>query len=156
MLHESTIQLAQPADFDALGSVMFDAVRNGESPYTDKQRQAWTPAPRSGSEWHTRLAQQAIYAAFRQQSIDGFMSLRPDGYVDLAYIRPAARGAGLFRRLYCEIENEALRLKLRRLFTHASLMAEPAFSTVGFTVVRKEFVDLNGERFERFEMDKLI
>jgi putative acetyltransferase len=43
-----------------------------------------------------------------------------------------------------------------RLWVHASLMAEPAFAAVGFSVKRPEEVEIGGERFQRFEMEKIL
>ena len=55
---QTTLRWATEADFDALADVMFAAVREGDSPYTEAQRQAWVPEPRRGSAWRTRLISQ--------------------------------------------------------------------------------------------------
>jgi len=44
-----TLRWATEADFDALADVMLAAGREGDSPYTEAQRQAWVPEPRRGS-----------------------------------------------------------------------------------------------------------
>ena len=51
---QTTLRSATEADFDALVDLMFAALREGESPYTEAQRQAWVPEPRRGSAWRTR------------------------------------------------------------------------------------------------------
>ena len=94
---QTTLRWATEADFDALADVMFAAVREGESPYTEAQRQAWVPEPRRGSAWRTRLLSQEIIVAEADGRLLGFMSLADGGYIDFAYIRSEARGAGLFR-----------------------------------------------------------
>jgi putative acetyltransferase len=48
---QTTLRWATEADFDGLADVMFAAVREGESPYTEAQRQASVPEPRRGSQW---------------------------------------------------------------------------------------------------------
>jgi putative acetyltransferase len=45
---------------------------------------------------------------------------------------------------------------LSELSTHASLLAQPAFSALGFDVIQKESVSINDEKLERFEMKKSI
>ena len=152
MKPERTYRWAEPRDDAVLGEVMFDAVRNGESRYSERERAAWVDAPRVGPAWSARLAAQHIILAEDGTGILGFMSLAPGGYIDFAYIRPEARGNGLFRTLMAQIEGRALANNERRLWTHASLMAEPAFRAVGFDVVAREVVELNGERFDRAEM----
>lgn len=146
---------ATPDDFTALGEVMFDAVRNGPSPYSDSQRQAWVPEPRRGTEWNERLAQQDIIVAEDGAKILGFMSLAPGGYIDFAHIRPEARGGGLFRQLATRILERAKSRGVDRLWVHASLMAQPAFAALGFTATRTEFVEIGSERLERAEMEMI-
>ncbi len=132
---------------------MFDAVRNGESRYTEAQRAAWVPAPRSGPDWTARLEGQEIIVAEQDGSGLGFVSLADGGYVDFAYIRPGARRSGLFRQLLERIVERARARGEPMLWTHASLMAEPAFGRLGFTVRRRERVTLGGQVFDRCEME---
>ena len=81
-LHFQTpLRSATEADFDALADVMFAAVREGESPYTEAQRQAWVPEPRRGSEWRTRLLSQEIIVAETDGRLLGFMTLAEGGGV---------------------------------------------------------------------------
>ena len=133
---------------------MFDAVRNGDSPYDEQQRRAWLPAPRAGREWEDRLSSQDIIVAEMDGQAVGFMSLAGEGYIDFAYIRPQAQHSGLFRRMFERIEDRALERGDRRLWVHASLMAQPAFAAVGFATARSESVQLGTERLQRFEMEK--
>ena len=70
---------------------LFVAVRGGESPYTEAQRQAWVPEPRRGSAWRTRLLSQEIIVAEAEGRLLGFMSLAEGG--GFAYIRAEAVGA---------------------------------------------------------------
>jgi len=149
-----TIRLADATDFDELGRVMYDAVHRGRSLYSEAQRKAWVPQPRTGPAWEERLSAQDIFVEDEGDRISGFMSLASNGYVDFAYIRPAAQGTGLFRRLYDAVERRAVDEDQDRLWVHASLVAEPAFSAMGFSVVKKEVVEISGQSFERFEMEK--
>ena len=135
---------------------MFDSVQLGHSLYDAQQRSAWVPEPRKDEAWSKRLAHQHIILAETSTDIAGFMTLRADGYVDLAFIRSQYRGAGLFRRLYRQIEIKAKAFKLKRLTTHASLMARPAFAAMGFSVIEPETVEIKGVSFERFAMEKRL
>ena len=151
-----TLRRAGPADHDVLGAVMYDAVHNGPSRYSEAQRRAWMPEPRRGADWDERLAGQIIVLAEHDGEIAGFMSLEPPDYVDFAYIRPAWQGRGLFRRLYNAIEGIAREDGQTRLTVHASLMAQPAFSAVGFEIVTPETVEIRGETLDRFAMEKRL
>jgi putative acetyltransferase len=148
------IRWATEADYAQLGQVMFDAVRNGRSLYSEAQRTAWAPKPREGKTWANRLEDQEIILQEHSSQVNGFMSLAPGGYIDFAYIRPSAQGSGLFRRLYDKIELRAVENRLNRLWVHASLIAQPAFSAMGFVTMKTDNVELSGQSFERFEMEK--
>lgn len=150
------IRKANQSDYDALGEVMYDAVRNGPSQYTDEQRVAWVSHPRSGESWNERLSPQTIFLAQAGNEIVGFMSLAIEGYVDFAFIRPSSQGSGLFRKLFNEVQREAVERSENRLWVHASLMAQPAFSAVGFTTLNPEQVESNGQTFDRFVMEKKL
>jgi putative acetyltransferase len=63
---------------------------------------------------------------------------------------------GLFRRLFDMIEDKARSQNEPRLWTHASLMAEPAFAAVGFVVVERQLVPIGDESLERAMMEKFL
>jgi putative acetyltransferase len=147
---------ATETDYDVVGEVIFDAVRNGPSLYSEAQRNAWVEAPRSGPEWQQRVAAQSIAVADLGDNIAGLMSLRQDGYLDFAFIRPAYQGSGIFRKLYSMILELAHEQKQPRILVHASLMAQPAFSAMGFEINKEESVQLNGQYLDRFEMQLVI
>ena len=149
-----TLNWATPTDYDALGDIVFDAVRNGPSKYTKAQRAAWEPERRGGPEWAERLEGQVISIARDDTRFVGFMSLAPDGYIDFAYIRPDAQGSGLFRRLFAMIENKARLQKEPRLWRPTSLMAQPAFAAVGFSITEHQVVPIGNQDLKRAYMEK--
>lgn len=142
------------SEWREIAEVWHDAVRKGASDYTPAQRAAWSPAPMTAAEVAARLAEQTVMVAVEHRTIVGVMTLRRDGYVDLAYVRASHQGRGLFRRLYTPLEAEAKACSRAVLRTHASLMARRAFEAVGFEVVKSETVELRGQHFDRFEMKK--
>ena len=145
---------ATPSDATELADVMFDAVRNGPSKYTDAQRAAWVPERRRGAEWELRLAAEDIAVGRDADRIIGFMSIEGGGYIDFAFIRPEAQGSGLFRRLFGMVEARARAANEARLWVHASLMAQPAFAAVGFSVVEHQIVQIGDQQFQRAMMEK--
>lgn len=145
---------ATPTDYDPLGELVFNAIHNGPTKYTLAQSQAWMATPPKGDTWAKRLAQKQVVLAEQEGKRLGFMTLEPGGYVDFAYIRPAAQGSGLFRRLFQEIENRARAAGETGLSTHASLMAQPAFAAMGFQVDHHETIEKDGEQLARARMSK--
>lgn len=156
MANRIRIRQATTDDYDAIADVMFDAVRHGRSEYTDEQRRAWVPEPRSGVAWIERLSSQSIFVAANAAQVIGFISLAENGYIDFAYIRPSAQGTGVFRQLYESIEHLSHQNGVTRLWVHASLMAQPAFTAMGFVITKRESVEIGDQSFDRFEMEKRI
>ncbi|WP_299673447.1 GNAT family N-acetyltransferase [uncultured Roseobacter sp.] len=150
------IRWARPADADDLGAVFFAAVREGPSPYTEAQRAAWLEAPPQGQSWADRLAPLDVAVAEVEGAVVGFMSIEPGGYIDLAFIRPEHRGRGLVRQLFDRVEAHARGAGEARLWTHASLMAQPAFRAMGFSTIHHETVVRNGESLQRAKMEKTL
>ena len=133
---------------------LFEAVRSGPSQYTEQQRHAWVPQPRTGTEWARRLDAQFVVVADVCGTLVGFMGLAEIGYIDFAYIRPEFRKRGIFRRLYEHVETEMFRQNLNGLWVHASLNAKDAFPSLGFQIVRDETVAIANVELRRFEMEK--
>lgn len=156
MIQVLTLYYATPADHAQLADVIFDAVRNGPSLYTEPQRAAWMPERRSGPEWDGRLAGKDIIVGRDGAHIVGLMSIETGGYIDFAFIRPEAQGTGLFRRLFDKVEAHARAAHEPRLWVHASLMAQPAFAAVGFGVVEHQVVQIGDQDFKRAYMEKLL
>lgn len=157
MTDKIELRWATQADHATLADVMYDAVRHGPSRYSEAQRAAWVPERRSGDTWDQRLARQDVIQARNPEGETlGFMSLDAEGYIDFAYIRPAAQGSGLFRRMFDAIEQKARDKCEQRLWVHASLMAQPAFARMGFTAVEQQVVHIGEQSFERAEMEKSL
>lgn len=150
------IRWATPRDADALAQIFYAAVRHGPSPYTEAQREAWLAAPPCGPDWAVRLAALHVALAEVDGRPTGFMSVEPGGYIDLAFILPERHGTGLFRRLYDQVEGWARDAGEARLWTHASLMAQPAFRAMGFLVIHHETVERHGESLTRAKMEKTL
>ena len=150
------VRQAGQADFEALGEVMFAAVRGGSSAYSEDQREAWMPEPRKGADWSARLSPQFILLGEECAVVQGFMTLTGEGYLDCAFIRPEARGSGLFRMLFEGIERHARALELGRIWAHVSLTAQPAATALGMRAVEEEEVELRGQLFRRTVMEKML
>lgn len=141
---------------DALGHVMWSAIHDGASLYTQAQRQAWLPAPHASPQWAAKLHGQTVWVASRTGLPVGFMTLAEDGYIDLAYVHADAQREGVFSHLFAALEAAALARATPRLRTHASLMAEGAFAARGFRVIARDTVERAGQTLARAEMEKVL
>lgn len=141
---------------DALGRVMWDAIHNTASAYTVAERQAWCPSPNGGPMWAARLAAQTVWVARQGDAPCAFVTLADQGYVDFAYVHSTVQGLGLFRRMMRALEAAARDQMAPRLWTHASLMAQPAFAALGFHVIHHETVARGDQMLKRAQMEKAL
>lgn len=149
-----TLRTAEPSDYDALGALMYEAVHDGPTQYTKAQSEAWMPAALGGADWANRLSEKQVIVAAEADQLLGFMTIERGGYIDFAYIRPQAQKTGLFRRLFEAATAQAAAWGETELSTHASLMAQPAFAAMGFTVDFHETVEVAGQKLARARMTK--
>ena len=139
-----------------LSTIQFRAVREGPSLYSQAQRQAWVAKPHLPEKLAARLGE-AEAAIYRRDGEDvGVMTLAGDGYIDMAFILPEHQGTGVFRALFEAVEARARALGQVRLYTHASLMAQPPFQALGFQVIHQETVERAGQSLPRALMEKYL
>lgn len=149
------IRRGRPRDYTTLGRILYEAVHYGAPAYTLAQRAAWQPTPKSGPEWNARLGGQLIWVAVAERTGPvGFLTLKPGGYIDYAYILRAWQGRGLFGAMMAPLETYARAEGWAILSTHASLHARPVFARRGFMELRADPVMRDGQELMRFEMEK--
>jgi len=157
-----TVRPMRAADAEAAARVFFAAVRDGAAGHYDAaQRRAWAPEVPAPKDWRARLADRWGVVAEAPDAADklavvGFMTLRADGCIDLAFVAPAAIGQGVAGRLYDAVEAEARRRGLERLWAEASRMARPLFERRGWRVVRPQTVERGEVTLENFVMEKVL
>ena len=143
-------------DAGALARVFYDSIHKGPGPYTDDQRAAWLPRVPHAGEFAVRLNQMFVAVAEERGKPIGFMGMKTNGYIELVFVLHECRGQGVFRYPYETIETRARESKCCRLWTHASLMAQPAFLAQGFCVMLHEAAARNGQLLARAEMEKRL
>lgn len=148
------IRRFRETDAAATARVFYDSIHNATRAFYDAaQRQAWAPRIPDTDAWRARIAPQIAFVAERDGAVIGFMTLRSDGHLDLAFVAPDTVGQGVAKALYDAILAAAFAAGMRRLTTEASLLARPFFARQGWTVLREEAVERDGVRLTRFQME---
>lgn len=146
------IRAINPADRAACGRVYLDAVRNGtDRHYTAEQARAWAPDD-AARDWGDRLFSGTTWVADGGGAVRGFLTMIEAGHLDLFFVEPGWRGAGVASALYESALHWARARGHRRLTTHASLLARSFLIRRGWQVIAEEEAARHGVMLTRFEM----
>lgn len=151
------VRRGQPGDAAALADVFYRAVHEGAAPkYSAVERKAWAPERPSPEAFADRLAPQSVFVATEDDAPIGFMTLRDDGLVDLAYVLPEQRGTGTATGLLAMLQNHATARGFGALTTRASEMARPFFLRHGWRVLRPATQERDGVVLSAVDMSRTL
>ena len=140
-------------DLDAVIEVFQRAVREVACrDYDPVQIAAWSTVDRE--EWEPWRLTRPTWVAIHDDKEIGFSDLEPDGHLDMMFVHPDHQGRGVASLLLAQVEAVAGQQGLTRIFTEASITAQPFFAHRGFALDRQDIIDLDGERFVIFRMSK--
>jgi putative acetyltransferase len=154
---ETLIRPFRTEDATETARVFFESVHGGtRSRYDGVQRHAWAPRIPDTDTWLDRLRSQTVFVAEVNGAIAGFMAMKGDGCIDLAYVAPEAMGRGIGKELYDAVLADAVRKDLSRLYAEASHIARPFFERQGWSVVAPQTVQRGGVSIPNFMMEKRL
>ncbi|HEY0266620.1 MAG TPA: GNAT family N-acetyltransferase [Rhizomicrobium sp.] len=122
--------------------------------YDAAQLRAWAPGDVAGFAARHR-AYDAIVAEY-DGVIAGFSDLKSDGYIDMLYVSPDFQRRGVARALLNHIEAQARNMRMARLHVRASITARPVFARHAFQVMEPLTVELAGQSFQTYVMEKRL
>jgi putative acetyltransferase len=96
------------------------------------------------------------FAAEQEGRLLGFMTIDAAGFVDLAFVAPAALGRGVGWHLHRAVEARARELGAWALTTEASRMARPFFERQGWSVLAEQTVTKRGVELTNYRMRKAL
>lgn len=122
-----TLRPFRDADAGPLFALFRSAVLEGAAGhYTPEELADWAGPPErpEPSSWSERHATNITLVAELYGSITGYMMMHPDGYLDMAFVRPDRRRQGTAALLYEAILAEARARGLDRMTVLASRLME--------------------------------
>ncbi len=154
-----SIRSYEAEDADPLCSIFFEAVHEvGRRHYSEEQLRAWAPCKPDPARFHARARDGRILlvAVDDRASPAAYGELELNGHIDHLYCRPDMVGKGIASALYDQLESEAVRRGLKRLFVEASEGARPLFLRKGFREIeRREFLR-RGTLIHNYAMSKAL
>lgn len=147
------IRTGTVTDAAACHAVYVDAVRNGTAPlYSAEEARAWAPSEQLEDWLPPRLQAGQTWIAEASGTVVGFLTVTPDGHLDLFFVRPGWRRSGLAAELYERMTAWAGARGIERMSTFASHLARRFLERRGWHVVSGETAIRNGVALKRWEM----
>lgn len=134
-------------DFSTLCQIFLRAVRETASQhYSPAQIDAWAQV--DDARWRQKMATSRVLVAEKEGEVVGFITA-VDRYIDLLFVTPTHSRQGVASALLAELF--AL-IPTGTLTVEASITARGCFERLGFSVLRRQQVELRGENFTNYLM----
>ncbi|MEJ5111349.1 GNAT family N-acetyltransferase [Erwinia billingiae] len=148
-------RLYRPEDLDAAIAVFQCAVRGiASKDYDQQQILAWSQVDRQ--RWQQRLNDSKVWLAEFDRRIVGIISLEAVGHLDLLFTDAEYQRRGVATALYRTVEQWARENGVTSMVTEASITAKPFFIHQGFDVNEQQLVQVRGQAFINFKMQKTL
>ena len=146
------------ADIPAIAALYYHTVRRVNSrDYNPQQIDAWAPEIAPNSFWQSRFGNYQVFVAEDDAGIVGFAEFdNIGGRIDCFYVHHEKQRTGIGTALLRQIEEQARRRNLHRLFADVSITARPFFAKNGFTVVAEQESMYRGCSFKQTAMEKAL
>jgi putative acetyltransferase len=143
----------QAEDRSAMTLVYYRAIREGAAAfYSQAEREAWAPSPLPDLDTPDKLLAQTCLVEEQDGRMTGFMSMEPNGHLDMAFVLPEVMGKGTAAALYDALMDLARAQGLRRFTVHAAHQSKRFLEKRGWQVDRFERYPADGQVYDLFHM----
>ncbi len=140
----------QDDDFSALCAIFMRAIQESASgDYSAPQIAAWAQVDEA--RWRQKMRDSRVLVAAIERQPVGFISAI-GSYIDLLFVAPERSRQGIAGALLAELFRQ---IPQGTLTVAASITAKPCFARHGFRVVEEQLVEVRGERFINYRMEKV-
>ena len=106
--------------------------------------------------WKLKFESAEVVVAEVAAVIVGFCSWEASGYLDFLCVHHAHQRQGIAQSLYNTCERRMREIGLQRIYTQASVTAQPFFIRQGFTLVKHQLVHVRGVDLPNAVMEKFL
>ncbi len=148
----------QDNDAEFLSKIFYHTIHTiNAKDYTKEQLDAWAPwsSVQDYSGWKEKLEKIQPFVALIDGVIVGFAEFEPNGHIDCFYVHHEFQSIGVGSTLMAEVEKEASRSALPRIYAEVSITAKPFFEKQGFKVVKRQTVTIRGAELTNYIMEKI-
>jgi len=124
--------------------------------YTPQQLDAWAPQIFDADQWIARIRRNNPFVAEIGGRTVGFADVQDDGLIDQFFVEANYAGMGVGSALMNQLHLNARERGIANLHSQVSLTAQSFFERYGFTIVRRQQVDVRGVKLDNAMMAKAV
>jgi len=144
------IRQARKTDIPALLHVFKVSTESlASKDYSAEQIKVWVEGA-SAERFDEAIRNQYFLVAESQQQVIGFASLQDNNYIDFVFVHPEAAGKGLAQELIASL----LKTANFPVSVDASETAKPLFEKLGFELIQKNQLEIDGTSIHNYHMLK--
>ena len=138
-------------------SVFFQTVRNiNIKNYSQTQVETWAPSSFDFEVWEKKMDDINPFIAELDGVVVGYSDLQEDGLIDHFFCHYQYQSMGIGKKLMEKIFNEGSKRGIVRFYSEVSITAKPFYEYFGFSVIKEQIIDIRGQKFVNFLMEKII
>ena len=150
------IRRATTDDLDQILELFTNTVKHiNAKDYAPEQIAVWSKA-KDRNIWLDKLQTQTFFVAISHDEVTGFSSIDPEGYLDFMYVHKDHQRKGIAQALLSEIEKQAEKYKVDRIWASVSITAQPFFQKHGYRHYEDEHKLVGGVPFKNALMEKVL
>ncbi|HHP5739695.1 GNAT family N-acetyltransferase [Bacillus paranthracis] len=156
MLKDMIIRTFHKEDLEQVLQLFYETVHTiNAKNYNVLQLQAWAPDQLDKESWLKSLEKNISYVADYNGMIVGFGDYNEDHYVDRLFTHKDYQRKRIASYILQKLEQEAVNLGHRGIYTEASITAKPFFESKGFICIKEQKKEHNGQIFINYVMKKI-
>lgn len=124
--------------------------------YTTEQLVVWSTGGDDKEKWIKRIEEQHLLVVISDRIITGFGSITKEGYLDTMFVDKDHQREGIAKELLQNLELFARKIQLDKITSDVSITARPFFEKYGFSVIRKQELNMKGIEIINFKMEKRL
>lgn len=156
-MSEILIRKYRPGEETILRKLFFDTIRNiNIKDYSKEQVLAWAPEDYDKNDWSQRIRSTNPFVALIGNKIVGFADIQDDGYIDHFFCHWQHQGEGIGKMLMQTLVHEGEKEGFKQFYSNVSITAKPFFERFGFRVLKKQEVNIRGQKLINFIMERMI
>ena len=124
--------------------------------YSESQLTAWAPSVDKidYNQWHQSLLENFTIVVEKHNNIIGFGDIDRTGYLNRLFVHQSYQSNGIATSICDKLEKHAKNIGLSEVKTEASITAGTFFIARGYTVVKKQDIEREGEILTNYLMRK--